>query len=199
VLALVAAVAHADADVVGALDHLGGAFEVEYVQVAFAAYCRFLHEYAPKLGVAGEEKIADKIVFFGDVLFVELAQQLLVDIATGAHQGEFEEAGHGRRQEVAGSALLLNVHQQSPRAEALQRLFSLRQRDAPVAGGLFGGEGLYWQSGHQRSFFFGKKHGEYAIQQLGGRRPLGVEIETPGQIMISRARGAVRHGHSVSV
>jgi len=194
VLHFVAAVADADPDVGGGANHLAGPFVVEDMQGVVLWKGRFVDEGASELRFAFGEERFDEVLFDVQVLVEQFAQRLLVDVRPDPHEGEFEEAGHRLRKDIARFPLLLDVEKEGALREPVQRLFRVRRGHLPDRCRLLHGEGFDRQPGNQGRFLLREKDGQDLPQQRRRRRALGEKIQTLRQFGISRFQGVVRHG-----
>ena len=135
---LVAAVAHGDPDVRGRLDDVACPLVVQDVDSAVWRKGRLMDEGAAHLGLAGHEEGLDEILLHVDVLVVELAQGLLVEIGPQAHQRKLEESRHRRRHDIDAVAVLFDVQEDAPVGKPVQNAFGLTFPHVPDRGGLAG-------------------------------------------------------------
>ncbi len=86
-----------------------------------------MNKGAAELSLSRGEERAYELLFDVHVLVEQLAENLLVDIATQPHHRELEEAGHGRREHVAGLATMLHIDQDRPAGELVEDVAGLQQ------------------------------------------------------------------------
>ena len=188
---LMAAVAHADADVRGGVDDICRAFVIEHVQRVFVGYLRFLREDAPHLDVAAADEVAHEVLLYGDVLVKKFAEGLLVDILAHAHQRELKESGHRRRHGVDLPAVLFDVDDDGAAGQFVKRFLRLAVRKFPYLRRLMGAEGLYRKLGHQPRLPLRHQNFQYIKKQLRFRRALRESVEPLREAGVGRPMSVV--------
>ena len=210
VLGLVAAVADADAHVVGGDDDLARPLVVEHPQPAVRVRARararararlerpLVDEDPPQLRLAVREEADDELVLDGDVLVVELGEQLLIDVVADAHHRELEEAGHRRRQDVDGPVRALHVEEDRARGQPVQDGARFGQAHPPGPGRLPGRERSDRELRHEPCLALAEEQLEDPVEQLGRRRALREAVQAVGQLPVGAAGRGVGHRTSPS-
>ena len=197
---LVAAVAHADAYVRGRVYDVRRALVVEHLEHVFVGDLRLLREDAPHLDVAAADEVAHEVLLDRYVLVEELAQRLLVNVVTHAHQRELKKSRHRRRHGVYLLSVLLYVDDERLAREAVEHLLRLVLRHLPDLRRLVYVEGLYRKLGHQPRFLFGHQYLEYVVEELRLRRSLRETVQPFHQPCVRRTVSVVvRHFSSSPV
>ena len=166
VLHLVPAVAQADADVRGRANHPRGPLVVEHVQRDVAGEDRLRHEHAPELGLAVREERLDEVLLLVEVPVEQLREDLLVHVAADPHHRELEEAGHRRREDVLRLPALLDVEEDRPVGEPVERLLRLGQGELPRAARRLRGERPDRKQRDQLGLALREQHREDPVEQL---------------------------------
>ena len=176
-LHLVAAVADADSAVAGRTHDFAGALVVEHGQALVGQQHLLVDESAAQSGLTHEER-RDEVLLHVDVLVVELGQQFLVDVAAQAHHGEFEEAGHGRRQHIRGNAVRSrHVEQDGAAGQFVEDLLRLTLLHLPHLGRVACREGADGQQRHQPGLLLAKEQLQDGVQRIRRRRALRQAVE----------------------
>jgi hypothetical protein len=191
---LVAAVADPDAAMRSGLDDLARPLVVEDVEGVFVGEDGLVDEDPPELGLPLGEEGLDEVLLHGDVLVVELGQDLLVDVPPEPHHRELEEAGHGRRQDVVMPLAAGDIDENGPAGEGVEGFLGLGDAHLPGTGGLFHGERLEWSEGQERGLFLADEELENLEEELRGRGFLGGPVEPLDEAVVTGFRGHVGHG-----
>jgi len=191
---LVPAVAHGDPDAGRRPDDAACPLVVQDVQAAVVGQGRFVNEDTAQLGLARHEEGLDEVLLHVDVLVVQLAQGLLVEVGPQAHHGELEEPRHRGRQDVDAAALVLDVEEDPPVGKPVQDACGLLLRHVPDRGGLLRIKG---PDGQQRDEFrlpLRKEHAEYPVEKLRRRRTLGELVDALRETVIGVLEVLMGHG-----
>ncbi len=142
------------------------AFVVKNFQPVGIFQCVLTDKDAPQAGFSLYKEIAHEIFFNVDVLVIQLAEGLLIDIVTYAHQREFKETGHGRGKAVGLFPVYVHIQQNGPPGQFIQNLLCLHKGKFPNGCRRLRGKRLNRKLGHQTGFFFGKQDFKNAEQHV---------------------------------
>ena len=125
---------------------------------------RLVHERPAQLRRIGEQA-GDELVFLVDVAVQQLGQRVLVEVGPHAHHGEFEEAGHGRREDVEAPPLMHPIEEKRAFGEAVEQALGGALRQLPRARGPAHREGAQGQLRQQLRVSLVEEEREDALQK----------------------------------
>jgi len=191
---LVAAVAHGDPDVRGRLDDAACPLVIQDVDSAVRRKGRLLDEGAAQLCLACHEEGLDEILLLVDVLIVQLAQGLLVDVGAQAHEREFEEARHRRRHDIDAVAVLFDVEKDPAVGQSIQDFPGLPLPHLPDRGGLARIERPDGQHRYEFRLLLREEHLEDPVEELRRRSTLGKLIDALHETLVCGLELLMGHG-----
>jgi hypothetical protein len=178
----------------GGAQDLAGPLEVEHVERVLRGEHALLHEGPAEPGLAPGEELPDEVLLHVEVLVEELGEGLLVHVGAHPHQGELEEARHGRRQDVLGSLLPLPVHEKRPPGEFLERAARLRLGDLPDSGRAGRRERANGERRDQRRLPLAEEDLQDLEEALRRWRTLGEAVQPLGEAIVDGPGAVVGHG-----
>ena len=134
---LMSAVAGTKPDILCFLHDMRGTLIVQDVVRLVIGQHRLLHKHPAQPCLCHKEQIFDKILLHIHILIIQLAQILLVNIASRAHQGKLNKACHRRRHHKLPLPMVIRIYQQRFFTEVVQELLRLCLRCPPDPGRLF--------------------------------------------------------------
>ena len=144
-----------------------------------------MHKHPAQLRRAGEQA-SDELVFLVDVAVQQLGQGALVDVGAHAHHGEFEETGHGRREDVQAPPLVHAVQQERALGEALEQLLGGALRQLPGTGCLARGERPQRELRQQVRVLLVEEQREDPQHQLGRRHARWEPVHPVNELVVAR-------------
>ena len=117
-----ATVTGADTDMGRCFNDFTGSFIIENMQSVFVAKNRFVDKSSTELSITTCHQFANKILFHIHILVEKFAENFLVDVAAGSHQGKFKKTGHRGWQDVNRFPVLFQIDQNCPAGQLFQNL-----------------------------------------------------------------------------